>query len=62
MAWVLIVWELGAGALPVARVDMETVTTRAQAMCRPDQRQAAHGFRDRHRHFLPEQASSAPWY
>jgi hypothetical protein len=56
MAWVLIVWDLGAGALYDARVDVETVTTRVQAIRSPDHRQMAHKLRAHHRHFSPKLA------
>jgi UDP:flavonoid glycosyltransferase YjiC (YdhE family) len=48
---------MGAGELLDARVEVETVTTRMQALLHsPDHRQAAQGFKDRYRHFSPEQA------
>mgnify|MGYP004703054793 CR=1 FL=1 len=48
---------MGAGELLDASADVETVTARLQALLHsPDHRQAAQTFRDRYRHFLPEQA------
>lgn len=48
---------LSAGKLLNGRIDVDTVTTTLQALLHSlDHRQAAQAFRDRYRHFSPEQA------
>ncbi|MGH8758375.1 MAG: glycosyltransferase, partial [Burkholderiales bacterium] len=48
---------LGAGRLLNGRIDVDSITTTLQAMLHsPEHRHAAQAFRDRHHHFLPEQA------
>jgi len=49
---------LGAGKLLSGRIDVDTATATLQALLSgPDYRQAAQAFRDRYRHFSPEQAT-----